>query len=76
MTFEQGNYRRFSSTVVLAVATSLAVWLVGSALAAPADSDGKAMTSDQAFKNVQVLKGIPLDTFMGTMGVMTGISRL
>jgi len=30
------------------------------------------MTSDQAFKNVQVLKGIPLDEFMGTMGVMTG----
>ncbi len=30
------------------------------------------MTSDQAFKNVQVLKGIPLDDFMGTMGVMTG----
>jgi hypothetical protein len=28
--------------------------------------------SDQAFKNVQVLKGIPLDDFMGTMGVMTG----
>ena len=32
----------------------------------------KPMTSDQAFKNVQVLKGIPLDDFMGTMGVMTG----
>ena len=32
----------------------------------------KAMTSDQAFKNVRVLKGIPLDDFMGTMGVMTG----
>ena len=31
-----------------------------------------ALTSDQAFKNVQVLKGIPLDDFMGTMGVMTG----
>lgn len=30
------------------------------------------MTSDQAFKNVRVLKGIPLDDFMGTMGVMTG----
>ena len=38
----------------------------------PAAPDNKAMTSDQAFKNVQVLKGIPLDDFMGTMGVMTG----
>ena len=27
-------------------------------------------TSDQVFKNVQVLKGIPLDDFLGTMGIM------
>ena len=40
--------------------------------APPADSPAKPMTADQAFKNVQVLKGIPLDDFMGTMGVMTG----
>src|SRR5882672_10720411 len=25
--------------------------------------------SDQAFKNIQVLKGIPVDEFMGTMGL-------
>lgn len=30
------------------------------------------LLSDQRYKNVQVLKGIPLDDFMGTMGVMTG----
>lgn len=28
-------------------------------------------TSDQTFKNIQVLKGIPVDDFMGTMGVMS-----
>jgi len=28
-------------------------------------------TSDQVFKNVQALKGIPVDDFMGTMGIMT-----
>ncbi|SRR5579871_1007259 len=28
-------------------------------------------TSDQVFKNVQVLKGIPLDDFLGTMGIMS-----
>ena len=28
-------------------------------------------TSEQAFKNVQALKGIPVDDFMGTMGVMS-----
>lgn len=27
--------------------------------------------SDKVFKNVQVLKGIPVDEFMGTMGVYT-----
>ena len=27
--------------------------------------------SEQAFKNVQLLKGIPVDEFMGTMGVFT-----
>jgi hypothetical protein len=28
-------------------------------------------SSEQVFKNIQVLKGIPLDEFMGTMGVFT-----
>jgi hypothetical protein len=28
-------------------------------------------TSDQAFKNIKVLKGIPVDDFMGTMGIMS-----
>src|SRR3984885_2677636 len=28
----------------------------------------KPLMSDQVFKNVQVLKGIPVDEFMGTMG--------
>lgn len=50
------------------IAVAAAVWV-----AAPlAMAQTKPMTSDQAFKNVQVLKGIPLDDFMGTMGVMTG----
>ena len=33
-----------------------------------AASAGKPMMSDQFFKNVQVLKGIPVDQFLGTMG--------
>jgi hypothetical protein len=33
-------------------------------------ASGKLM-SDQVFKNVQLLKGIPVDEFMGTMGVFT-----
>src|SRR5262245_8373431 len=30
-----------------------------------------AVMSDVVFKNVQVLKGIPVDDFMGTMGIMS-----
>src|SRR5580704_10911032 len=64
------------SRVILAVVILAAVWLVGAALAAPQAPQGAAarphpLTSDQAFKNVRVLKGIPLDDFMGTMGVMS-----
>jgi photosynthetic reaction center cytochrome c subunit len=36
-----------------------------------AHSQEKAQTADQVFKNVQVLKGIPVDDFMGTMGLMS-----
>ncbi|HML16162.1 MAG TPA: photosynthetic reaction center cytochrome c subunit family protein [Bryobacteraceae bacterium] len=58
------------SKVAAAAAVGACAWL---ALAAPQGGPtGKPMTSDQAFKNVRVLKGIPLDDFMGTMGVMTG----
>ena len=33
-----------------------------------AASAGKPVMSDQFFKNVQILKGIPVDQFLGTMG--------
>jgi hypothetical protein len=57
-----------STRLNLAVATIAVLWLA----AAP---HGRSQTgpqkSDQAFKNVQVLKGIPVDDFLGTMGVMS-----
>ena len=37
----------------------------------PQTASATAQTSEQAFKNVQVLKGIPVDDFMGTMGIMS-----
>jgi hypothetical protein len=40
---------------------------VGSAVARTA-SPAKPFLSDQAFKNIQVLKGIPVDDFTETMG--------
>jgi len=36
-------------------------------MAAPA----KPQTADQVFKNIQVLKGIPVDDFLATMGIMS-----
>ena len=72
MKLKQGKHIRVWLRLILFVAVMAAVWLVGVALAAPQGAPHtKPMTSEQAFKNVQVLKGIPLDDFMGTMGVMT-----
>ncbi|HTS60735.1 MAG TPA: photosynthetic reaction center cytochrome c subunit family protein [Candidatus Acidoferrales bacterium] len=59
------------SRLIVAFAGMTAVWLIGTALAAPQPASQTAQnTSDKVFKNVQVLKGIPLDDFMGTMGIM------
>jgi photosynthetic reaction center cytochrome c subunit len=38
---------------------------------AQAASSPRPQMSDEAFKNVQVLKGIPVDEFMGTMGIFS-----
>ena len=58
-------------SLVLAFTTSAAVWLIGSALAAPqAQPPAAKKTSDTIFKNIQVMKGVPVDDFMGTMGIM------
>ncbi|HTP31426.1 MAG TPA: photosynthetic reaction center cytochrome c subunit family protein [Candidatus Acidoferrales bacterium] len=58
----------WSGAGVLAIAVMMAVWWLGNgALAAPQAAKN---TSDAVFKNVQVLNGIPIDDFMGTMGIM------
>jgi len=45
--------------------------LIGLALAgAQATSPEKPLMADQVFKNIQALKGIPVDDFMETMGLM------
>jgi photosynthetic reaction center cytochrome c subunit len=58
--------------VVPAIVVMAAVWIAGITLTAPrAASQQKGPTSDQVFKNIQVLKGTTVDDFMGTMGVMS-----
>ena len=49
----------------------LAAGLSSNAFAAQPASQAKQLTADQVFKNIQVLKGIPVDDFMGTMGIMS-----
>jgi len=52
----------------LAIGTTAAVWIVclcATSAQAPADRPPMA---EEVFKNIQVLKGIPVDQFMGTMG--------
>ena len=52
-------------------ATAVAVAaFVGALTTARVASQQRPALADQVFKNVQVLKGIPVDEFLGTMGIM------
>ena len=58
--------------LILTVAGTAVVGLIGAGLATGQTApQGRPQTSEQAFKNIQALRGIPVDDFMGTMGIMT-----
>src|SRR6266545_1448082 len=50
------------------VAAALLACLLGTAIVKAQQAAEKPLLSDQVFKNVQVMKGIPVDQFMATMG--------
>src|ERR1700692_3989255 len=50
--------------------TVVGMMCAGLAVAQPA-TQPKPLLAEQAFKNIQALKGIPVDDFMETMGVMS-----
>jgi len=54
-------------TVSAAVCLAAALWVWTAATAAQAPADRPPM-AEEVFKNIQVLKGLPVDQFMGTMG--------
>jgi hypothetical protein len=54
-------------TISAAACVAAALWLWTAATAAQAPADRPPMAED-VFKNIQVLKGLPVDQFMGTMG--------
>jgi photosynthetic reaction center cytochrome c subunit len=61
--------RRLLSAVIIA-----AVWLLG-ATAVRGQAE-KPLMAEQVFKNVQVLKGIPVREFMGTMGFFSAATGM
>jgi len=55
---------------ILAIIGIAVVGLIGAALAGAQTAPQQPALSDQVFKNVQALKGIPVDDFLETMGIM------
>src|SRR5205809_1335139 len=71
MTLSGQRMRLWTGRGILAAMGIAIVGLIGAGLAAAQSaSQDKPLLSDQVFKNVQVLKGIPVDDFLGTMGIM------
>lgn len=61
-----------SKRLILAVGGMTVVWLVGASVAGGQTTPpAKPQLAEDVFKNVQVLRGIPVDDFMGTMGIMS-----
>ena len=64
--------RSVVSTATLAMAAWLGFGFEGISLAQVRNQTAaKPPIADTAFKNVKVLKGIPVDEFMGTMGLFS-----
>ena len=62
---------------VTALTALCAVWLLGVVSAAgQAGAPEKPVMSEEFFKNVQVLKGIPVDEFLDTMGMFAASTGL
>jgi hypothetical protein len=60
------------SGVIFTAAAATILWPAGTVLAGQqAASPPRPPTSEQTFKNIQVLKGIPVDDFLQTMGIMS-----
>jgi len=66
-----------SRRVMLGTVGTIAVGLISVALArAQAGQEPRPQMAEQVFKNVQMLKGIPVDEFMDTMGMFAAALAL
>jgi hypothetical protein len=64
-----------SKLFVSAAVVTTAVWLAGAALVAQGTT-ARPQMAEEVFKNVQLLEGIPVDQFMGTMGFFSASTGL
>jgi len=71
MTLSGQRVRLWFRRGILAAGGIVVVGLISAALAgAQAPAQQAPLLSEQVFKNIQVLKGIPVDDFLQTMGIM------
>jgi hypothetical protein len=61
--------------LALVALVTIVLWLPGSAPAVGQAAPARQLMSEQAFKNVTVLKGIPVDEFMNTMGFIAAATN-
>ena len=61
--------------LALGAMATIALWLLNTASAVGQAAPAKQLMSEQAFKNVTVLKGIPVDEFMDTMGFISAATN-
>ena len=59
------------SSLSVAAGVCAALWLSSVVLMSGQTAPAGPPTAEQVFKNIQVLKGIPVNEFMGTMGVFS-----
>jgi photosynthetic reaction center cytochrome c subunit len=63
----------WSNRQMITAARIAGMWVIGLSLVSGlAVSQERPKLSDEIFKNIQVLKGIPVDDFLQTMGIMSG----
>src|SRR5215475_15147795 len=69
---------KFASIAILrAMAATCVVWLCGVPVVGAQEPSGqRPPMAEEVFKNVQILKGIPVDQFMGTMGFFSSSTGL
>ena len=59
------------------IAATAALWLLSASLVGGQAAQGaRPPMAEEVFKNIQVLKGIPVDEFLGTIGEMTMLETL